>query len=253
MKVSILIPAYNEEKYIAKTLTAVLAQDYSDFEIIVINNNSSDKTKEIVKQFNSPKLKLIEEKKAGVQFAREAGRLESRGEFIGNLDADCIPPPNWITNCLKYLKNPKVVAVSGPYEYYDAKTSFRVSTLLTQKIGYNFFYKLLYLIFRRGVGMTGGNAMIRASALEKIGGYNTSITFYGDDTDTSKRLGKIGRVLFKNRITIKSSSRRFKTIGKASVAWNYFINYLWVTIFDRPYNQEKNDLEKIRKCKEGDF
>jgi len=93
MKLSIVIPAYNEEKYIARCLKSVLGQIETlekkrDIEIIVVNNASSDKTVEIVSQFIEAGVLLVHENERGLPKARQAGLDASSGDLIANVDAD---------------------------------------------------------------------------------------------------------------------------------------------------------------------
>lgn len=214
MKVSIVIPAYNEEKWIAKTLSAVQKLKYPDFEVIVVNNNSKDNTNEVVRPFTETdsRIRLIQEPRKGVLYAREAGRVAASGEIIAQLDADCLPHPQWIAIALEYFNEPDVVAVTGPYRFYDAPPLLRTTTGLGQKYIY-WPASILLRTFSKGSIYVGGNFFIRASALEKIGGYDTSIDFYSDDADTGFRLSKVGKVLFEPAITIDSSARRLKAFG----------------------------------------
>ena len=88
MKVSVVIPAHNEEKNIAETIQALLAQDYSDLEIIVVNNASSDRTEEVAKGFMEVgpyQVKVVYEPKKGLLSARERGRKEAEGLIIANI------------------------------------------------------------------------------------------------------------------------------------------------------------------------
>jgi len=239
MKVSIIIPAFNEEKYIEKTIFAVKSQNYFDIEIIVVDNNSTDKTLETVNRIEG--IRVIEEKRKGVQYARECGRLSATGEIIANLDADCLPPPDWVTKALKYFEDDKVVAVSGPYYYHDGNFLFRYAYLFILKTVYILMHNIGSRIFKRGAIVFGGNVFIRSNVLQKIGGYNTSVVFYGDDTDIANRLIKVGKVLFKNNMVISSSSRRFERLGLLETSWKYIINYFWVVIFKKPYHTSSLD------------
>ena len=234
MKVSVVIPAYNEEAYIEKTLRAALAQRWDDFEVIVVDNNSTDATAARVREF--PGVILLAEERQGVQYARERGRAEARGEIIANLDADCVPSPEWIGTAVGYFNDKNISALSGPYEYHDIAPLFRVATLFLQRVCFTPLQTLSRPVAGRGAMMMGGNAFIRAAALEKIGGYNTAIPFYGDDTDTANRLSAIGRVVYTKKIMVQSSARRFKRLGAGATIWNYAINYIWVTLFQKPYH-----------------
>lgn len=237
MKVSIIIPAYNEENYIEATIQAALKQDYPDIEIIVVDNNSTDATREKVRQF--PQVKLVEEKTSGVQWARERGRKEAKGEIIGNLDADCLARPDWVSKAVKYFSDPRVVLITGPYYYYDASLFLRLLTSFTQKVVYKIYHDAAQMLFGKVVAV-GGNLLFRAKVFEEIGGYDTSIVFYGDDTNTGNRLAKKGKVLFKNDMEVPSSSRRFKKFGTMYVFWKYTINYFWMILFKKPYEQDND-------------
>jgi glycosyltransferase involved in cell wall biosynthesis len=207
--ISIIIPAYNEEKYIAATIQAVMGIEYPDYEIIVVNNASTDRTAEIASQFP---VRVFTEKNKGTQWARERGRLEAQGDILAYLDADCRPDKDWLTKGVIWFSNPKVVAVTGPYDYYDARPFFRYLFLYFQKTVYFGFSELLQA-FHLGGTIIGGNFLIRADALATIGGLDTSIVFYGDDTDTAKRISKAGKIVWSNALTMKTSNRRFKNQG----------------------------------------
>lgn len=84
-KFSIIIPAYNMEKYIKKTLDSVMKQSFKDYEVIVIDDGSTDKTVEIAKKF---KVKVIEHKHAGLSVVRNAAIKEAKGEYLVLLDSD---------------------------------------------------------------------------------------------------------------------------------------------------------------------
>ncbi len=211
MKISIIIPAFNEEENIEATICAVLAQTYPDFEVIIVDNGSTDGTAKIVKSFGD-KIRLLYEEKKGTQWAREKGRLEAKGEIIANIDADCLPTPDWLSKGIKFFKSENVVALGGPYDYYDASKFVRFTSLIFQKSLYvfsNWFFQKI----GKGAVLIGGNILLKAEALNKAGGYNTDLIFYGDDTDTAKRMSKQGKVIFNGGFTMKTSSRRIKNQG----------------------------------------
>src|ERR1035437_5008129 len=131
MKISVIIPAYNEEKYLNKTLEAILAQDYPDFEVIVVDNASTEKTAEIAKSFTN--IKVVYESRGGTMLACESGLQEAKGEIIVRMDADCVPHTDWLSKGDTHFLDKKVVAVSGPYDYFDAGDFSRYSSIYFQK------------------------------------------------------------------------------------------------------------------------
>jgi glycosyltransferase involved in cell wall biosynthesis len=235
MKVSIVIPAYNEEAYLAQTIRSALEQDYSDFEVIVVNNASTDRTEQIARGF--PNVAVVNESRRGLPWAREAGRLAASGDIIANLDADCLPDRDWVSKGSAYFHKASVSAASGPYDYYDAGLVFRYVTLYMQMSSFWLTSKIVQLPgIRAGALMIGGNNLIRAEALKKAGGYNTALMFYGEDTDTAERMSNYGKVLFSNRLIMKTSARRFKAEGTISLGLKY-LRYFFKIIMVKGTNQ----------------
>src|SRR6185369_16835656 len=99
-----------------------------------------------------------------------------------------------------------------PYDYADHNAFFEYASLIFQKTVYRFISEFIQL-FKIGAMMIGGNSFMRASALEKAGGFNTAITFYGDDTDTAKRVVASGKIVFDPKLVIRTSARRFNNQG----------------------------------------
>lgn len=229
MKISVIIPAYNEEKNLGQTLDAILASDYSNFEVIVVDNASTDKTFETALKRG---VKVVREERKGTMWACEAGRRVAKGDIIVRLDADCLPEKNWLSIGIKYFKNKKVVVVSGPYDYFDGPFVFRYLALWLEKYVYVSMNTLLSFFHWGGI-TTGGNTFIRAAALESVGGFNTSITFYGDDTDVPKRLSKKGKIVFTSKLTLKTSARRFKSEGVFRIGAKYIFHFFKVLFVSR--------------------
>ncbi len=130
MKFSIVIPAWNESLWIEKTLTAVINQTYKNFEVIVVDNNSTDTTAAVVKNFianhqDGHKMTILSCPTKGILHARNCGLAAVTGDVVVQLDADNIPKADWLFNAAKHFENEKVVALGGAYDYYDANVFFR--------------------------------------------------------------------------------------------------------------------------------
>lgn len=87
-KISVIIPLYNKEPIIERSLRSVLYQDYNDFEVIVVNDGSTDKSADIVRSINDSRIRLIEQENGGPSKARNTGVQHTKGEWIVFLDAD---------------------------------------------------------------------------------------------------------------------------------------------------------------------
>lgn len=98
-KVSIIIPAYNAEKYITETIESVLKQTYQHFELIIVNDGSTDNTLTIIENFaqKDPRINIINKKNTGVSDTRNLGMTNAQGEYIALLDADDV----WLENNLE--------------------------------------------------------------------------------------------------------------------------------------------------------
>ncbi|HEY9851383.1 MAG TPA: glycosyltransferase family A protein [Leptolyngbyaceae cyanobacterium] len=103
--VSIIIPCYNAEFWIAETLQSALSQTWQSKEIIVVDDGSTDKSLAIIRKFNSPQVKVIVQKNIGASSARNRALKEAQGDFIQYLDADDLLAPDKIERQVQLLKN----------------------------------------------------------------------------------------------------------------------------------------------------
>jgi glycosyltransferase involved in cell wall biosynthesis len=120
--VSVIIPAYNAEKFIKETIDSVKKQTYTSWEIIVVNDGSKDSTVEIVTKELSGRIQLINQENAGVSAARNKGILSARGEYLVFFDADDLMTPDFLLERVKVLdKNPHLGFVGGIIETFPVK------------------------------------------------------------------------------------------------------------------------------------
>lgn len=118
--ISIVIPLYNKEHQIANTLQSVFAQTYTDYEIVIVNDGSTDKSAEVVEKINDPRIRLIQQQNAGVSAARNKGIEESRGEYIALLDADDEWKPNFLATINNLVNRyPDCDMFATSYEFKD--------------------------------------------------------------------------------------------------------------------------------------
>jgi hypothetical protein len=129
-----------------------------------------------------------------------------------------------------------VVCISGPYIYYDAAVWQRAMV----RLYWIFLAHPAYWMTRYMV--VGGNFAARRTALEQIGGFDTEIAFYGEDTNIARRLSAAGKVKFTLRLPMRTSSRRLREEGMAAVAGKYVVNFVSEVVLKRPVTQAYRDI-----------
>lgn len=206
MRISIVIPAYNEEKCIAHCLNSLTKQKIKEkFEVILVDNDSTDKTKEIASKYtNKLNLKIIMEKKKGRGSARYAGFKIAKGEIIVSTDADCVFQPTWLEALVDNLSRTKVVAVTGTYHFNDC--SLLVNTAI------KYFLPVIMVLYRLIFGsywLSGFNFAIKKAVYLKAGGFNPHLNTQ-EDTDLALRIKNYGKIKFLPHLSVLASGRRFK-------------------------------------------
>ena len=233
MTFSIIVCAHNEERFIASCLHSILAQTRQPDEVIVINNASSDRTGTVARRL--PGVRVIDEPRKGLVVARERGRLEAAGQVLVYVDADCRAPLNWLERVAgRFERDHELIALSGNYRFYDWDWWGRA--LLR---AYDFTlgpatHMLVKYILHIGVVFYGGNFAVRADALQRINGFDTTIEFHGEDTNLGRRLSKVGNVELRYDCFLYTSARRYNAMGKGAVFRLYVRNFVSELLHHRP-------------------
>lgn len=202
MRISVVIPAHNEEDYIENCVKSLLNQDYEDFEIIVSLNLCTDKTEEIVKKYKA--VKIVKEEKKGVTYARQKGSKEASGDILVSADADTIYPNEWLSRIAWNFKNKKeIAAVYGPSVIRGSSLFLKI----VSKYVYTWFLYLSKLFNNDNVA--GMNFACKKEYFDKIGGYNVVLKS-AEDIDLALRLKKYGKIKFDIKLVVYTSDRRFK-------------------------------------------
>lgn len=207
MKVSVVIPAYNEEKYLNACLKSVVSQSDMPDEIIVVNNNSTDKTAEIAASF--PQVTLLHEKKQGITPTRNKGFNAAKGDLIVRTDADSRVPKNWIKKIKKrFEEDPDLLALSGPARFDDIPKAVQAKNwptviALNATFRQTFHHDCLF----------GPNMAIKKSAWDKV---KTDLCMddkvVHEDVDLALHTARLGKVFFDDKLVVTSSPRRWKKI-----------------------------------------
>jgi glycosyltransferase involved in cell wall biosynthesis len=233
--ISLVVPAFNEEAYLGPCLDAIVENVQGKaLEIIVVDNNSTDGTAAIAKRY--PGVTYVFEAEKGITKARQCGYENAHGEIVAYVDADTRPPAGWIEQIEEHFgKNPRLAALSGPYSFYDLHgMQNRMAT------GWFVAARPLYSII--GYMLVGGNFAIRRDVLDKMGGFDASIEFYGEDADIARRAKKHGKVLFVNSFVMPTSGRRLQKQGYLKMAGIYFINFFSIVFRGKPATRGYTDV-----------
>lgn len=175
-KVTVIIPAYNAEKFIEQTIDSVLAQTFQDFEIIVINDGSNDKTAEIVNSYGFS-VRCIQTTNGGVSRARNLGINNALGEYIAFLDSDDLWEPTKLEKQVVLLdENPNIGLCFTALERVDQNLKLIGKT---EAHNYPDFCEAL-LLYSCVVTGSCSSVMLRTRIAKQTEGFDTSFTNYED-------------------------------------------------------------------------
>ncbi len=211
---SIVIPCFNEENYIEKSIKSLKKQDFEGkYEIIVVDNNSTDNTAVIASNLGA---RVIKETTPGVCFARQKGTMEAKGNIIISTDADTVFKDNWLSKIdQNFSKDEDLIAVCGPCRYIDGPWWGKVYTHFL--FGYDFIYSK---IAGHPFYITATNIAFKKKYFE---GYDLSTMQGGDELYLLHSLRKHGKIKFLFSNTTLTSGRRL-TKG---LFYNLFVTFFY--------------------------
>ncbi len=209
MKISIVIPTYNEEKYIGETLESLMKQTLKPDEIIIADYNSKDNTKSICESFN---VKFVKVDKPGIGYGRQIGFEHAKGDIFVSASADVFYPINWLEELTKPLRKEDIVATIGSISLKDANKIEKIGSYLLNNIFIPMAFSL-NLVFA-----SADNLAIKSNIYKQIKGINPNLQT-GEDTDLIIRAKKIGKIIYVKKANVFTSNRRIRK-------WNY-LKYIY--------------------------
>lgn len=189
-KISIVIPLYNKEKQIEGTLKSVLSQTFSDFEIVIVDDGSTDHSADVVEGINDPRIRLIRQINSGVSAARNRGIEEAKYELIALLDGDDEWKPNYLETQVELVrKYPQCDVFCCNYEFRDSK--YHVTSTTIRKLKFSGSDGLLENYFEVAScshpPISSISIVVRKSAIQAVGGFPVGIKS-GEDLLTWAKL-----------------------------------------------------------------
>lgn len=200
--ISIVIPLYNKASSIRDTLNSVLAQTYSDFEIIIVDDGSTDESCHVVESFNDSRILLVHQTNAGVAAARNRGIEEAKGEYIAFLDADDKWKPDYLAKQASLAeKYPFCDVFATNYEFCDGEG--KITKPIIRRLPFkdedgeltNYFE----VASHSHPPICSISIMVRKSAITEIGGFPVGIRS-GEDLLTWARLATKYRIAYNSKV-----------------------------------------------------
>lgn len=214
MRVSIVIPVYNEESHLSACLDAIAQQTVAPFEVIVVDNNSTDGTAAIAGSY--PFVTVLSEARQGVVHARNAGFDAAKGDIVGRIDADTIIAPDWVATAGRIFANKDVDVVSGALAFYDIP--FKAFFDRVDNICRNYLARSLGK--RRELFLYGGNMAIRRTVWHEVRGTFCNERSFHEDIDMAAHFAHgTYNLAYSNDLCAAISARRVDS-GFASY-WSY--------------------------------
>lgn len=200
--ISVVIPLYNKEKQISHTLQSVLNQTFQDFEIVIVDDGSTDGSVDEVKKLTDPRIRLICQTNAGVAAARNRGIEEAKSDLIAFLDADDEWKPEYLTTQYHlYQKYPECSVYACNYEFRDSKG--KVTPTIIRKLPFKGEDGILSNYFEVAScshpPLWTSAVMVKKQAIQAIGGFPIGIKS-GEDLLTWARLAVNEKIAYSRSV-----------------------------------------------------
>lgn len=229
VRFSVIIPTLNEEKYLPNLLSSLAAQTDKNFEVVVVDGSSKDKTVAAAKSFAKklPKLTVIVSKVAGIPLQRNLGAQATHGEWLIFIDADSVVSYNFIERVEAYLRKEKfALFTTWTKPDSDDPRDANIASLSNLTLG-------ISLTMHRPLA-SGPLTAVTRRAFDRVGGYNESHSF-NEDVDFCLRVQKAHFPVGIIPETLYTwSLRRFRHQGTLKVFQQYVVSALPILIFNRP-------------------
>jgi glycosyltransferase involved in cell wall biosynthesis len=243
-KISIIIPAYNAMNYLPETMASVFNQTFDDFEVVVVNDGSTDETEKWASQIKDVRVKLVSQANLGLAGARNTGIRESQGEYLAFLDADDVWESTKLAKQAQVLDTyPEVGLVYTWVTYVDQQQKSTGRT-----VNYQFEGNVWSELIQRNLIECGSVAVVRRSCLERVGLFDEQLSSLnvGEDWDMWLRIA--AQYDFK---VVKEPLVYYRQLaGSASKNWELVAKSLRAVI-EKAFNDAPLELLTLRNKSYG--
>lgn len=217
--VSIVMPVYNGERYLRSAIDSILNQTFKDFEFIIVNDGSTDRSPEIVTSYKDPRIKVFNKSNSGIVDSLNLGIKESKGKYIARMDADDISLPLRIESQVKFMEKNREIGLLGTTMqiiYEDGGLGYVVAPLTEDEDIRKAFLVTNMLVH--------GSAMMRRTILDQVGKYSKKAK-HVEDYDLWIRFSRVTKIsnlqdlLYQWRVNLsglshKNSAEQTRTEGE---------------------------------------
>ncbi len=203
-RISVIIPAYNEEKRIAGAIGSVDRQHFAGKEVIVVDNGCTDRTAEIARRH----ARVVREPRKGISQARNAGARAARGDILFFMDADARMCGGALGAVDRAFRDMSVAIATGPILPLERRPTRSASVIF--KFSFNMLVKASIALHRPY--FVGADIVVRRSAFDAVHGFDERLKGC-EDGNISKRAARVGRAVFDHRIAVRMSTRRIDAWG----------------------------------------
>ncbi|WP_020601237.1 glycosyltransferase family 2 protein [Spirosoma panaciterrae] len=194
---SVIIPLYNKASYIQLAVESVLKQTYVDFELIIVNDGSSDDSLNVVQSFRDSRLRIISQKNQGVSASRNNGVLMAQHEYIAFLDGDDWWDPTFLEKMAVLIVSHPAAGIYG-CQYFWVKNGKQKCSINHEPSGFaGYFDYFVGYMYAWWMPLTSISVVIRKSVFEEMRGFKTNLKF-GEDFDLWVRIALAYPVAYLN-------------------------------------------------------
>jgi glycosyltransferase involved in cell wall biosynthesis len=208
---SVIVPLYNKEKSIRSTIESILNQTFPNFELIIVNDGSTDDSLKVAQSFNDPRIKIINKTNGGVSSARNLGIEISKNQYIVFLDADDL----WLPFCLEEFC--RLITDFPEAEFFCTNFNMTGKNLKGSDRRYlvkDYFYTSAYYLAKWSITLViTGCVAIRKYIFEEVGSFDQNLT-HGEDIDMWERLATRFKLAKSERVT---TTYRIEAENRASL------------------------------------
>lgn len=235
VRISVIVPSYNEEKMIGRCLRAIRAQKFRDYELIVVDGHSTDNTVKIAKKYAD---RVVFDEGRGAGAARNLAARSAKAKILAFTDADTIVCGNWLATIdMDFGHDENLVGLGGLYFFIDGG---KLNALLV-KLGFG-----IGTLVGKIPPFAGNNCAYSKAAFLKAGGYREDVCML-DDLELAMRMKKLfGNLKFDKALCVNTSMRRIRQKGCLTAGVQFILAYL-ALLFGVNLKIGKNYLREIKR------